>query len=455
MSGYLSFDASLKIHASGRVTSTKSSRSYDGGVSGWAHHAGRAEDKADGIEWKHSNSNITEEDTLDNESWYKDEDGLWRQADHSKELAEAVDRRIDYARAHGARICSGRNDSVIARGIVMQLDEELIEAHPDTWIDDCIEILESRYGKANVPCFAVHRDETSTHIHVLVTPVVDKPDGTCSISQTAKQFFANPRALASTHKQFRKAFKDKGYDVSLENKPAEEQMAGYMDADGVFHSMGLTPDQLKEISERQIDLRSHEVELKTKAKELSRREDDVKADEADLLAREAALLEDRSKFSFITKQWLERAEQQKAENEEKEKQFQQEAERLAKREAAVSAQEASVNAQKAEISDLLQEVKIYKQKALESLSGPLRASDEGLESWLNSKGWTFKPTGKLLAEQYRYEIEQRRQQAKQAVEQAVAPGQEYAERLRRAKELERRFCAPSDGEPDQDYDFSR
>lgn len=70
--GYLSFDASVKIHQSGRYASTKTSKSGNGGILGYLRHIDRETARRIGCEVKHSNMNINPQMTLQNESYYKD-----------------------------------------------------------------------------------------------------------------------------------------------------------------------------------------------------------------------------------------------------------------------------------------------------------------------------------------------------------------------------------------------
>ena len=59
-----------------------------------------------------------------------------------------VNRRIEYAKEHGARIASkGKNDTVIARPLVVQLDSDAIVQHNDTWVWDVMSIIEEMFGK--------------------------------------------------------------------------------------------------------------------------------------------------------------------------------------------------------------------------------------------------------------------------------------------------------------------
>lgn len=269
--GYLSFDASVKIHRSGRYASTKTSRTGYGGINGYIRHIDRGTDRRNGCEVNHTNPDINADLTLENESYYKDEKGNWKRTDQSKDMVGAVNRRITYAKQHGARIADkGKNDTVIARPIVVQLDSETISEHEDTWVWDVMEIVESMFGAENIVGFSVHRDETNVHLHILFVPCLEKTkaDGTikCAISQT--KFFRSPKELAGMHRNMRKKLNSKGYEVEQENKPIEQQLAGYYDRDGVWHQQGLTPEQLKQITGRKKLLDEKEKEIMLSKQEL-------------------------------------------------------------------------------------------------------------------------------------------------------------------------------------------
>lgn len=66
----------------------------------------------------------------------------------------------------------------------------------------------------------------------------------------------------------RKELNSKGYEVEQENKPIEQQLAGYYDRDGVWHQQGLTPDQLKQITGRKKELDEKEREIMLSKQEL-------------------------------------------------------------------------------------------------------------------------------------------------------------------------------------------
>ena len=70
------------------------------------------------------------------------------------------------------------------------------------------------------------------------------------------------------HKHIRKELLDKDYKIEKDNKPIEQQLAGYYDKHGVWHQQGLTPDQLKEITKRHNELDEKEREIMLSKEEL-------------------------------------------------------------------------------------------------------------------------------------------------------------------------------------------
>lgn len=269
--GYLSFDASIKIHRSGVYTSTKTRKTGFGGITGYIRHIDRETDRRNGCEVNHSNPDIHSDFTLENESYFRDSNGIWQRTDTSKDMLNAVNERIAYAKEHGARIANkGKNDTVIARPLVVQLDKDIIQEHNNTWVWDVMSIIEEMFGKENITGFSVHKDETNVHIHIIFVPCHEKQKSNgevkCSLSQT--MFFKNPRQLAAMHKQIRKELINRGYEISLENKPIEEHLAGYYDSQGVWHQQGLTPDQLKELTNRKNQLQEKEKKIMLDREEL-------------------------------------------------------------------------------------------------------------------------------------------------------------------------------------------
>ena len=305
--GYVSFDASLKIHRSGRFTSTKTSKTGHGGINGFIHHIDRGTDRRNGCEVQHSNPDINPDFTLENESYYKDAEGNWKRTAHSKDMVDAIERRVEYAKKHGARISTkGQNDTVIVRGLVVQLDSEVIAQHEDTWMWDVIDNMEEMFDKDNITGFSVHKDETNVHLHIAFVPCYEKKqdDNTVKCTLSQSHFFRNPQSLAGMHRKIRKNLKDKGYDVEQENKPIEEQLAGYYDKQGNWHQQGLTPDQLKELSNRTFNLQMEEISMKLRQDEIEKLEKAMADMQAAAKAKQQEL-EDERKLLFSQQTALE------------------------------------------------------------------------------------------------------------------------------------------------------
>ena len=73
-------------------------------------------------------------------------------------------------------------------------------------------------------------------------------------------------------KLYGKQLCEKGYEIELENKPIEEQLAGYYDKNGEWHQQGLTPDQLKQLSDKEIDLQVKEIDMRLRKEEMDKLE---------------------------------------------------------------------------------------------------------------------------------------------------------------------------------------
>lgn len=343
--GYLSFDASVKISANGDWHSSKNGGSSGtGGVRGFAHHLGRHLDRLNGIEVMHGNQDINADMTEYNECYIKDADGNWCEAEHSQDIAEAVERRIDYIKSKSTKTM--RSDAVIVRCIVTEVTDDCYdEEQEEDLIKAQADYMNKRFGNENVVGMAVHQDEANLHIHWLVVPgcelvkrellqknpVVDKDTGkpvldkngkpkikkvyskgTPTGEMTLNQHELGLDNLPAIHKDFRKYLRDKGFDISLENKPPEEYLASYTDKKGNVHQKGLTPEQLKEIKKVKQDARDERAlaraesqGLEREKKRLDKRENALKAREDALKAREDDLKQKEDNLSIERKNCLE------------------------------------------------------------------------------------------------------------------------------------------------------
>ena len=102
--GYLSFDASVKIKCSGAYTCTKTSKTGYGGIAGYIRHIDRGTDRKNGCEVGHSNPDINSDFTLQNESYYKDDSGIWQETNQSGDMLNAI--KIGRASCRERVLCS-------------------------------------------------------------------------------------------------------------------------------------------------------------------------------------------------------------------------------------------------------------------------------------------------------------------------------------------------------------
>nr|WP_277613465.1 plasmid recombination protein [Hominisplanchenecus murintestinalis] len=319
------------------------------GIAGYIRHIDRSADKMNSCEVQHSNPDINSDLTLENESYYKDSNGEWQRTSRSKDMENAINRRIEYAKEHGARISTkGKNDTVIVRPLVLQMGNDSITGHENTWMWDLIGILEKEFGTDNITGFSIHKDETNPHIHVCFVPCHESEKNgklKCTISQT--KFFHNPKQLAGLHNKFRKKLLDKGYDIELENKPIEEVLACYYDKDGKFHQQGLTPDMLKRLSNKEIQLRMEMIRMRIREEDLD----------------------------ILEKNIREMKEQEKAREEEMERRFEKERESLSTQQTALENDRATLQSKEYDL--LIKEMKV--QRMEENAENTKREAEEMFE----------------------------------------------------------------------------
>ena len=316
--GRLSFDASVKIQANGHWHSTKADRfgnkrSGTGGVIGYIEHVARDVDLENGREVEHSNFNIDSDLTEDNETYYKDLEGSWQLCTDTKQLYGAYKRLYDKVQQNSSKAI--RKDAVVLRPVLLQADG----VDTDKFIEDSIEWLEDTYGDHNVIGFSVHRDETNVHIHVMIgtatermererlldengepvrgkngKPKYGEPKPTGELTFGQKEVYSGPKALAKMHRDFRAFLIERGHDIELDNKPPEEYLSSYTDANGNVHQKGMTPQELEEVQEirekldrdvkanerRSEALSRTEARLNEKEKKLAKREEEQTATDA-------------------------------------------------------------------------------------------------------------------------------------------------------------------------------
>lgn len=221
---YLSCDFSYKISASGAAHSTgKNSNQYNRGprdnhrgIKGYFQYLDREIDVANGNEIYGYHESIDRSKTLNNETYFRDVDGKLKRCKSADDLMGAYERRINDVEVK--RHLNGKDiilkgqkalkkNSCVLRPIVIQGGEDL------KFYNDAINELGRLVGRENIIGLSIHRDETSTHCHVLVVPVSGH-----SLDQQ-KVLPNTPKKTEAFHKQMREGMRSRGHNVELENKP--------------------------------------------------------------------------------------------------------------------------------------------------------------------------------------------------------------------------------------------
>lgn len=223
---YLSCDMSFKMSANGSQHQTnKKGRSLNRGpennhkgIKGYFQYLAREIDVKNGDPIYGYHKSIDASRTTQNQTFVRVYGKGYFPVKSADELYSAYERRIEDVEVK--RHLNGKNvtlkgkkalrgNSCVLRTIVIQA-----EGHEDTrFFYDAVVQLGNKIGKENIIGFSIHRDETSTHCHVLVVPVKEH-----SLDQ-AKVLPKNGKETQEFHIDMRKRMKKKYKDISLENKP--------------------------------------------------------------------------------------------------------------------------------------------------------------------------------------------------------------------------------------------
>ena len=200
-------------------------------VAGLIRHEYRDVDKHNGVETQHSNERIVPSRTAQNRS-YMWRDGQPVELTDSRQILEELDRRL--AGAGGTRTnkktgevsrIAVRKDAKVVRNLVLQLDPEFTRsseyllsrecpaAHRDAVLSHMSEMIEHYadvYGRENLLAASVHVDETSPHVHLMVTPIDDEG----RVRQ--ESFIKGQKGMSSNDRAMRDRLKAHGYDVDPE-----------------------------------------------------------------------------------------------------------------------------------------------------------------------------------------------------------------------------------------------
>lgn len=258
-------------------------------VGGLVRHEFRDVDKHNGVETQHSNERIIPERTRLNESvmWV---DGKEVALTDSRQITDELDRRL--ADAGGTRTnkktgkvtkVAVREDAKVVRDIVLQLDPQFTRSSARLLDDDeedrreevrdllgeMVQHYADLYGQKNLLAASLHWDETSPHVHLLVTPI----DEQGRVRQ--ESFIKGRQAMKDNDRAMRRRLEEVGYDVDRQPRGGNRS--------------NMSIDEYAQWQESIEKVAAEEVEVADRAVKVRVRESDVNARERSLDAREAAV----------------------------------------------------------------------------------------------------------------------------------------------------------------------
>lgn len=201
-------------------------------VQGLVRHEYRDVDKSNGVETKHSNERIVPSRTHLNESWMW-VDGKRVGLTKSSQITDELDRRLEGLSATRVNPKTGRkekrairSDAKVVRNIILQLDPaftrssaHLLSSESDPALleevmrltDVMIEHYAEVYGEKNLLAASMHWDETSPHLHLMVTPIDD--EGRVRQESFIKAGRGKSSGMAKNDAAMRERLAANGYDV--------------------------------------------------------------------------------------------------------------------------------------------------------------------------------------------------------------------------------------------------
>lgn len=222
---YLSCDMSLKISANGTYHHTNSNHGHNdhpktGGAEGYLRYIGRDVDLTNGRDCYGYHDSIDLGRTEQNETYYRDKDGVLQPCTDTQQMIDAYNRRIDQytcnrhikgktVQLHGKQALKG--NSCVMRPVVVQGGDT------PGFVTDAVTYLEQRCGRDNIVAVSVHRDEQSVHLHFALVPLT----ADCRLDQS-KVLPSKPAQMQQFHRDFREYMRAHGHDIELDNKPDDE-----------------------------------------------------------------------------------------------------------------------------------------------------------------------------------------------------------------------------------------
>lgn len=255
-------------------------------------------------EVSHSNERIVSERTGHNESFIF-RSGVPVEMETTDEVLDELDRRL--ANVGGTRVdkdgtkkrVAVRKDAKVVREIILQLDPEFTRSSAHLVVDGVgkpgasehrnnvedlmwkmVDFYGDVYGRENLLAASLHYDETSPHMHLMVTPIDD--EGRVRQESFIKSGRGRAGGMSKNDRSLRKFIKKFGFDVDEKPRGA-----------GRGH---LTVEQYAAWQQRQQDVKEKEVELEDRAAELVSRERDLAARESYVKSLESGLADEAAEI---------------------------------------------------------------------------------------------------------------------------------------------------------------
>lgn len=271
-------------------------------VGGLIRHEFRDVDRHNGVETQHSNERIVPDRTPRNQSMIFI-DGQAQEMDSSQDIVKELDRRLE--QAGGVRVDKKtgekkkigiRKDAGVVRNIVLQLDPAFTRSSEYLLSKECpaehrqavqqhlgqmVDYYGELYGRHNLLATSLHWDETSPHVHLMVTPIDDQgrvrnasfiPDGRGKSSGLSK----NDRAM-------RQYMIEQGYNAAPEPTGANRS---HMSID----DYGRHQESLVELEDRELTVSRRKQEVGVREKTVAQKDENL-SQKATEVAQEAQEVE--------------------------------------------------------------------------------------------------------------------------------------------------------------------
>ena len=274
------------------------------GVGGLVRHEFRDIDKSNGVETQHSNERIVPERTHLNESWMW-VDGQQVALTDSRQITDELDSRLENAggtrtnkkTGEVRRIALQKNAKVV-RDMVLQLDPKFTRSSARLLEDDeedrreevrsllgeMVQHYADLYGQKNLLAASLHWDETSPHVHLLVTPIDD--DG--RVRQ--ESFIKGRQAMKDNDRAMRRRLESVGYDVDREPRGGNRSNMSIDEYAQWQESIERVEAQEVEVADRAVKVRVRESDVNARERSLDAREASMSSREAEVGAREAEVV---------------------------------------------------------------------------------------------------------------------------------------------------------------------